>query len=257
MDKKRRLFLITAFIFLSAALGYHSGTLAKSSKKPYSQSDNTFYGSSYQILPSAIVEAPEVIVLFVLGQKEDTARFSLKGIWYAVVKPSLGGVYWFPLFPQQGMVSEENNLLIERKFQLQPNQELELSFIHTLEDVAQTHWDKAVFLETADFIDIVDSLGGLSLDGEWLNGKQAVEKEMQAAETNHKEIITNQATLLQAICKRRDEVRNQPQLLNSVAQRLIQRWSSSEKDSKADHALEVFMHFMLQANSIPCEFIGV
>jgi hypothetical protein len=74
------------------------------------------------------------------------------------------------------MVSEEINLLIKRKFQLQPNQELEPSFITTLEEVAQTHWDKAVLLEVADLAEIIDGLGGLSLDGEWLNGKQAVEK---------------------------------------------------------------------------------
>jgi hypothetical protein len=74
MDKKRRLFLITAFIFLSAALGYHSGTLAKSSKNPYPQNNNTFYNSLVQNLTPEITEPSEVKVLFILSQKEDTAE---------------------------------------------------------------------------------------------------------------------------------------------------------------------------------------
>jgi hypothetical protein len=81
-------------------------------------------------------------------------------------------------------------------------------------------------------------------------------EKVQVEEADDKEIIKQQANLLQAICKRRDEVRNQPQLLNRLAQQLLQRWSSNEKDSKAERALDAFIRFMLQADSLPCEFIG-
>jgi len=257
MDKKRRLFLITVFIFLCASLGFRGGVVAKGMKQPlYRNSPSSLISPPLRV-PQANLTLTEIKVLFVFGKTEEISPSWLRGIWYAVYHPGVEGLYWFPLYPQRGVFSEETNLLLQQKFQLNAEQHVDPSFLLSLQEMAQTQWDKVIVLNQADLAKIVDGLSGIEWNGVWLNGEQA-SHHVALAEENYLDELQNQAAFLQAVCKRRDELRSQPEVLNSLAQLLYQQWANgSETDPKANHALEVLLNLLLQKDSLPCEFIGV
>lgn len=257
MDKKRRLFLIIAFIFFCAGLGFHSGVVAKSLKQPLLWNSDSIFVPESLPLSQTDRQPIEGKVLFIFDFTTDGAPFALGAVWYAVYHSGIDQLYWFPVYPQLGVFHAETNALLEQAYQHNVGGGLDPAFLRTLQEVTQTRWDAVILLRSSDLIEIVDDLAYLEWEGMQLNGEQVLQHLTQK-EANRSNELTKQGKFLEAFCQRRDEVRDQPHVLENLAQRLYQKWSNDDEfDSNAKQVLELFLKLMLQKDPLPCEFIGV
>jgi len=129
----------------------------------------------------------------------------LNSVWLMIYNPEMPRLFWIAVFPADNQVNGISNQLLESQFRIDPNKQLSAEFLTTLRNQIQVNWDGLLIIDDTTLTQLIDTLGGITIDNNPMNGRQVLQsldipKEDYQAETNA------QSRVIGAICQRRDQL---------------------------------------------------
>jgi hypothetical protein len=249
MIKRRRLFLLIAFTFLCAWLGFRAATFAQGREQiplPGNYPPGVpYYGAAPLELKMLFLEVDSLA---------NPINTRLNSAWLMVNNPTLSAVYWFPLYPFPTFKEGQDKLFQE--FHLEANRMPSSSFLAEVQRIYKIEWDSILVIDRNDLIYIMSPLNGiktneLNIDSYHIFSIENIQ--------NSQDTLTQYAKVLRAICQSRNEMVSYPTKLESLVNKFADRLrpSSSIEPATFNQIVSRFKELFIQQQPLPCEFVGI
>jgi hypothetical protein len=259
MNKRRRLFILLAFVFLGIFFGFQAGILAKGD-------ETTRFGAYHGEEPSQSNQAdvvqdgsPAGLRLLVVGVDcltgEEKPR--LRSVWYAVYDPSQTKLIWYGYYPAVSPNAEDINRDLESHFSIQPGQKLSLEFQAFMQARHKLLWNNAVMLDDQQVGQLIDILDGIKLQGQAINSRQALAG-LKVAAGDVRTARIFQTEIIRGFCERRDELGAEAAAVSEVSALITSRilppppamWEDGIETASFS---ELFQGLLKSKGFLPCE----
>jgi hypothetical protein len=250
-------------------MGYQAGLLAKrgipdtssvltlTESSPANQGDETInaFSSTPIQKQNTVSEIRLLLVSFGVGPRpvEITPQPRLRSIWLVVYHPSTPRLFWIVIYPNGVQANLPNMQTLAQQFQVGPNLEPGKDFLAALQDQYQLSWNGILMLDESMLVQLVDSLGGVTKNGQNLDGTQIIQM-MVVPWEDPQAAYKDQAELINALCQRRDQLAANGVDLNPVANLLLPRLNLF---TNSQAYLAQLSSLLTQTGSIHCQFTGL
>ena len=223
MNKRRRLFILIAFVFLCIYFGFQAGTLAKGDETTRSAAylgDGSFQSTQET---AAFGEQPPGLRLLVVGVDSlEEERPRMRSVWFSVYDPSQTKLAWYGYYPTVGPNAEEMNHDLESHFSLQPEQKLSLEFQAFMLARHKLQWNSAILLDDRQVGHMIDILDGINLQGQAITSRQVLAG-LKVAAGDPRTARIFQTEIIRGFCERRDELGSEAAGVSEVAALITSR----------------------------------
>lgn len=250
-------------------MGYQAGLLAKrrvldsSSVVTLTESATTRPGiETFNLFSSTPIQEQKTIaeirlLLISFGSGSHVAgsysQPRLTSVWLLVYHPSVPRLFWIGIYPADEQAGLTNMQALVQQFQVDPNLKPGEDFLAALQSQYQLNWNGILMLDESMLEQLIDSLGGITIDGQNLDGTQTIQM-MAVPWEDPKAAINDQVELIHSICQRRDQLAANGVDMSPVANLLLPRLNVL---SNPQAYLAQLTTLLTQTSPLNCQFAGL
>ena len=264
----RRLLLLLVVILACLWMGFWAGLLAKGDTPDSSsvlaltestpaslveETNNSFLNTPIQ-KQKTISEIRLLLVSFRFGPQVagSSPQPRLRSVWLVVYHPSIPRLFWIVIYPAGGQAGSPNLQTLVQQLQVGPNFEPGKDFLAALQNQYQLNWNGILMLDESLLVQLVDTLGGVTFDGQNLDGMQIIQM-MVVPWEDPQAAFNDQVELINAICQRRDQLAANGVDLTLVANLLFTRLNDL---SDPQAYLAQLTTLLTQTSPLNCQIAG-